>query len=330
MKIQLSIALDTNPRTRPILDGTVQPDGIDLVPTALHPADMFWRQLKFAEFDVSEMSFSSLIKAVAAGDDRFVGIPVFTTHHFFQNWILVRRDAGIEAPADMAGKRVGVPEFQQTAAVWSRGILKHEFGVEQTEMEYWMERLPGQSHGGATGFTPPPGVVVNQIPAETNIGEMMLAGALDATLLFIRTANLIDRSTVDLYERPEIEPLFRDPAAEGLRYYRKTGIYPINHGLVIRRAVAEKHPWAVLNIYQAFVRANALADQRRLEHIEYYRAAGLISEDAHAALVEPLVRHGIKANRQTLETIAQYSAEQGLTPRRIALDEVFAASTLDQ
>lgn len=330
MKIQLSIALDTNPRTRPILDGTVQPDGIDLVPTPLHPADMFWRQLKFAEFDVSEMSFSSLIKAVAAGDDRFVGIPVFTTHHFFQNWILVRRDAEIDTPADLAGKRVGVPEFQQTAAVWSRGILKHEFGVDQTEMEYWMERLPAQSHGGATGFAPPPGVTVNQVPAETNIGEMMMAGTLDATLLFIRSANLIDRSTVDLYEQPEIEPLFRDPAGEGLRYYRKTGIYPINHAVVIKREVAEKHPWAVLNIYQAFVRANALADQRRMEHIEYYRASGLISEDAHAALGEPLVRHGIKANRQTLETVTQYSNEQGLTPRRIALDEVFAKSTLDQ
>ncbi len=330
MNLQLSIAMDVNPRTRPILDGAVGPDGIDLIATPLHPSEMFWRQLKFAEFDVSEMSFSSLIKIMAAGDDRWIGLPVFTTRHFFQNWILVRRDAGIEAPADMKGKRVGVPEFQQTAALWSRGILRHEFGVDQTEMEFWMERTPEHSHGGATGFTPPPGVTVHQIPPDSNIGDMMLAGELDATLLYLPSRNLIDRSTADLENHPDIAPLFRDRAAEGLRYYRKTGIYPINHGMVIRRTIAEQHPWAILNLLKAFVGANEMADQQRLEHVEYYRASGLLTGEAAAALREPLVRHGIAANRRTLETAAQYWLEQGLTPRLMALDEVFATSTLDQ
>ena len=330
MNLQLSIAMDVNPRTRPILDGAIKPDGIDLIATPLHPSEMFWRQLKFAEFDVSEMSFSSLIKTMAAGDDRWIGLPVFTTRHFFQNWILVRRDAGIEAPADMKGKRVGVPEFQQTAAVWSRGILRHEFGVDQTEMEFWMERTPEHSHGGATGFTPPPGVTVHQIPPDSNIGDMMLAGELDATLLYLPSRNLIDRSTADLENHPDIAPLFRDRAAEGLRYYRKTGIYPINHGMVIRRTIAEQHPWAILNLLKAFVGANEMADQQRMEHVEYHRASGLLTGEAYEALSGPLVRHGIAANRRTLETAAQYSLEQGLTPRLMALDEVFATSTLDQ
>ena len=330
MNLQLSIAVDTNPRTRPILDGTVKSDGIDLIPTPLHPSEMFWRQLKFGDFDASEMSFSSLIKAIAGGDDRWVGLPVFTTHHFFQNWILVRRAAGIETPEDMRGKRVGVPEFQQTAALWSRGILKHEFGVDQTEMEFWMERTPEHSHGGATGFTPPQGVTVHQIPEEKNIGGMMLSGELDATLLYIRNPNLIDRSTADLENHPDIEPLFRDRAAEGLRYYRKTGIYPINHGMVLRREIVERHPWVVLNLFKAFVRANDIANAQRLEHIEHYRAAGLISGEAYEALNEPLVEHGIRANRLTLETVARYSHEQELTPRLVSLDEVFATSTADE
>ena len=330
MNLQLSIATDVNPRTRPILDGVVKPDGIDLITMPQHPSEMFWRQLKFRDFDISEMSFSSLIKIIAAGDDHWVGLPVFTTHHFFQNWILVRRGAGIEAPADMKGKRVGVPEFQQTAAVWSRGILKHEFGVDQTDMEYWMERTPDHSHGGATGFTPPPGVTVHQIPTEKNIGEMLLAGELDATLLYLPSASLIDRSKIVLEGHPEIEPLFRDREAEGLRYYKKTGIFPINHGMVIRREIAEQHPWAVLNIYKAFVEANEMANQQRLEHVELFRASGLLSGDAFEALTQPLVQHGIAANRKTLETAAQYSHEQGLTPRLIALDEVFAKSTMDQ
>src|SRR5690349_4899943 len=154
VRLQLSIAMTLNPRTRPIFDGTVKPDGIDLIPTALHPSEMFWRQLKFAEFDVSELSFSSLSMAKSRGDERFVGLPIFTTRHFFQNWILVRKRARIETPADMKGKRVGVPEYQQTAAVWSRGILEHEWGVAPKDMEFWMERAPAQSHGGATGFKP--------------------------------------------------------------------------------------------------------------------------------------------------------------------------------
>ena len=330
MKLQLSIATDTNPRTRPIMDGTVSADGIDLIHTPLHPSEMFWRQLKFGDFDVSEMSFSSLIKVIAAGNDQWVGIPVFTTHHFFQNWILVRKDAGIDRPEDMSGKRIGVPEFQQTAAVWSRGILKHEFGVDQTAMEFWMERLPETSHGGATGFTPPPGVTVHQIPLEKNIGEMMLAGELDATLLYLPNPNLIDRSTANLDGHPDIAPLFPDPAAEGLHYYRKTNIFPINHGMVIKRTLAEAHPWAVLNLLKAFNRANEIANQQRLEHINYYHVAGLISQDAYDALCEPLVQHGIAANRETLEAATQYSFEQGLTPRRVALEEVFAKSTMDQ
>ncbi len=330
MNLPLSIALSPNPRTQPIFEGVVKPDGIDLIPTELHPSEMFWRQLKFADFDASEMSFSSLMMATARGDDRWVGLPVFTTRHFFQTWILVRRDAGIESPADMHGKRVGVPEYQQTAALWSRGILQHEWGVAPKDMEFWMERVPTHSHGGAVGFTAPPGVTVHQIPSEKNIGAMMLSGELQATLLYLVNPNLVDRSTADLWRHPEIKPLFPDAAAEGSRYIKKTGMFPINHGMVIRRSIIEKHPWVVLNLYKAFERANELANQRRMEQVAYYIDAGLLDGNAAEALRTPLLRHGIKANRKVLETAAGYSFEQGLTPRLIALDEVFAKSAMDQ
>jgi len=328
MKLQLSIAMTRNPRTQPIFDGAVTADGIELIPTELHPSEMFWRQLKFADFDVSELSFSSLMMARSRGDERFAGLPIFTTRHFFQNWILVRKDAGIETPADMKGKRVGVPEYQQTAAVWSRGILQHDFGVAPQDMEFWMERAPAQSHGGATGFQPPPGVTVHRIAPEKNIGSMMLSGELDATLLYLVDPNLIDRSTADLWRHPDIQPLF-EPLAEGRRYYRKTGIFPINHGMALRRAILDQHPWVVLNLFKAFQRANELAERQRMAHVEYHLAAGLLSQDTYDALGTPLVRHGVKANRHVLETAARYSLEQGLTPRLIPLEEVFAASTLD-
>jgi 4,5-dihydroxyphthalate decarboxylase len=330
MKLQFSIGLTSNPRTWPIIDGKIVADAIDLIPTVLHPSELFWRQLRFGEFDVCEMSLSSLMMAKAKGDDRFVGIPVFTTRRFFHTGILVRKDANIDAPGDLKGKRVGVPEYQQTAALWARGVLQHEFGVSPKEMEFWMERPPSHSHGGATGFVPPPGVTVNRIPVEKNIGSMMLSGELDAVLFYLVDPNLIDRSTADLHRHPAIKSLFPDPLAEGIRFYRKTGLYPINHGMVIKRELAEQHPWAVLNILKAFHRANELAERQRIEHTEYHLEAGLLPADARKALHAPIIRHGVVANRHVLETVAQYSLEQGLTPRLMQLDELFAASTMEQ
>jgi len=325
MNLQLSIGITNNPRTWPILDGTVKPDGIELIPTVLHPSELFWRQLHFAEFAVSEMSCSSFLIVTAHGDNRFVGLPIFTTRRFFHTGILVRRSAGIEKPADLKGKRVGVPEYQQTAALWGRGVLQHEFGVAPSDMEFWMERTPDRSHGGATGFQPPPGVTVHQIPADKSIGSMMLAGELDAVLHYLSGRNLVDRSRADLAHHPDFRYLFADPIAEGIRYYKKTGLIPINHQAVVRRDVFEREPWVVLNLIKAFKRANEIADERRVEQVADHLATGLLSGDART----PVIQHGVKANRTVIETIARYSLEQALTPRLVTLEELYAPSALE-
>jgi 4,5-dihydroxyphthalate decarboxylase len=332
MKLRLSIAMSANPRTWPILDGRVKAGGIDWIPSMVGPSELFWRQLRFGDFDVSEMSVSSLMMVLGKGNRDWVGLPIFTTHRFFHTWILVRKAARIETPADLKGKRVGVPEYQQTAALWARGVLQHEFGVHPREMEFWMERLPSHSHAYAAQFTPPPGVTIKQIPAEKSIGEMLLKGELDATLLYIKAAkgDLVDRSHIDLAGHPEIEPLFRDTLAEGARYFRKTGIFPINHGMVIRREIAEANPWAALNIYKAFEEANAIAEKERVAQTEYHLLTGALPAEGEAALHRQVLRHGVAANRKTLETAAQYSHEQGLTPRLIPLEEIFAANVMEQ
>ncbi|HUB97071.1 MAG TPA: hypothetical protein VL993_14200 [Stellaceae bacterium] len=331
MKLQLSIALTNNPRTWPVLDGRVKPDAIDLVTTVLGPSEMFWRQLRFAEFDVSEMSVSSLLMARSKGDERWVGIPVFTTRRFFHTGLLARRDAHIDTPADLKGKRVGVPEYQQTAALWTRGVLQHEFGVKSQDMEYWMERPPERSHGGATGFAPPPGVTLHYVPPDKSIGSMMLSGELQAAIHYNTSVpgGLIDRSTADLRTHPDIKSVFPDPFAEGLRFLKKTGIYPINHGMVVKREIAEKYPWVVLNLLKAFIRAAEIADAERMEHVHYYFETGAIPREAREAVAAPIIRHGMLANRKVIETAAVWSHEQGLTPRVMRLDEIFAESTFD-
>ena len=330
MNIQLSVGMAPNPRTWPLFDGRVKPDGIELIMSPVHASELFWRQLRFGDFDLSDMSFSSLLIAIAHGDKRWVGLPIFTTRRLFHTGILVRRDAGVDTPADLKGKRVGVPEYQQTAALWTRGALQHEFGVEPKDMEFWMERVPEQSHGGATEFKAPPGVTIHQIPLGKDIGSMMLSGELQVALHYLVNQNLVDRASADLWNHPGMKYLFPDPKAEGIRYYNKTGIYPINHCVALKRDVAEKHPWAILNIYKAFERANAIANEQRMEHVNYYLETGRLPAEAKSTLATPLVQYGIKANRKVLETAAQYSVEQGLTPRLYKLDEVFAPSTLEQ
>jgi 4,5-dihydroxyphthalate decarboxylase len=325
MNLQLSIGITNNPRTWPIIDGRVKPDGIDLIPTVLHPSELFWRQLHFSEFAVSEMSCSSFLIALSRGDTRFVGLPMFTTRRFFHTSILVRRKAGIETPADLKGKRVGVPEYQQTAALWGRGVLQHEFGVAPKDMVFWMERTPEMSHGGATGFKAPPGVTVHQIPADKSIGAMMLVGELDAVLHYLADRNLVDRSRADLTNHPDFKYLFPDPIAEGVRFFKKTGLLPINHQAVVRRDIFEKEPWVVLNLIKAFNKANEIADAERVAHVQDHLAAGLLSGDPKPRLLQ----HGVKANRKVIETIAQYSLEQNLTPRLVKIEEIYAPNALD-
>jgi 4,5-dihydroxyphthalate decarboxylase len=328
MDLPLSIAMSDNPRTRPVLEGKVKADGIAFTCTTMHPSELFWRQLCFAEFDVSEMSLSGLMMAVAGSDNRFVGIPVFTTRKMFQVGVLVRKDRGIEVPADLKGKKMGVPEYQQTAALWTRGYLQHEYDVHPRDMEFWMERNDDRSQGAAVGFRPPKDVKLNYIPNDTNLGEMLLDGKLDGALRYLaNTNNAVDRSTLDLYRHPDFKTLFPDPHAEGVRFYRKTGIYPINHGMVIKREIAEKHPWTVAHIVAAFEKANALVEKTRKEAVEYHLETGLLPPEARMALATPIVRYGVEANRKTLETAAQYSYEQGLTSRLVKPEELFPPMT---
>jgi 4,5-dihydroxyphthalate decarboxylase len=327
--VQLSMCVSDNIRTLPLRDGRVKADAIDLSVSTIHPSEMFWRQLRFAEFDVSEMSWSSLLIAIAGGDKRWVGLPVFTSRGFPHTGILVRSDRGIERPQDLKGKKVAVPEYQQTSALWSRGILQHEFGVTPWDMEWYMERTEELSHGGATGFRPPAKLKFHRIEPPANIGTMLLDGTIDASLLYLNEVNLVDRSRVDLRNRPEVRLLFRDPVAEGARYYKKTGFYPANHCVVFKRETLERYPWTALNVYKAFVAAKEMAHAPAREVASIYFDLDLLPAAQRKALEIDPYPYGVTPNRKMLESLIQFSFEQGLTSRQLTLEDVFHPATLE-
>jgi 4,5-dihydroxyphthalate decarboxylase len=327
--LELSVALSDNPRTRPVIEGRVPFEGLRLVPTTVHPSEMFWRQLRYGDFDVSEMSMSTLTILTSKGNRDWVGLPIYTMRKFFHNEILVRKDSGIKVPADLKGKRAGVPEYQQTAAIWTRGVLQHEFGVHAKDMTWWMERNDDKSHGHSSGFKPPPGVSITPVPLNTNLGDMLLRGELDAIVHYIANNNLVDRSRVDVTADPQIRYLFEDREAESARYFKKTGIFPINHIVVVKRSVYERHPWIALNLYSGFLAAMEQVRKDSLAWMAPYYEMGLVERGVRGVVAKTPMPYGLKAARQVLETVTQYVHEQGLCERRVDLEEIFAPNTLD-
>jgi 4,5-dihydroxyphthalate decarboxylase len=339
-RLQLSVCLSRNILTAPILSGQVVPEGIDWTVSALHPSEMFWRQLKFGDFDVSEMSLASLCIAADHGVRDWVALPLFTTRRFFHTGIVVRGGAAVGGPQDLAGKRVGVPEYQQTAAVWARGALRHEWGVAPESIQWFMERPPERSHGGATGFVPPPGVDLRYIPADSSIADMLRAGELDASLVYLSDRNLVDRSRGSAGSITGVRDLFDDPAAEGRRYFAETGLLPVNHTVVVRADLLRQHPWAALNIVAAFLAAKRAAfAPLAQQEAEIGSAGGLLEPWLRIGALPPDVLeriertdplpYGLRGQQHTLTTLARYLREQGLTASEVEIGSLFAESTRD-
>ena len=195
-KLKLGFISAFNERVDPLMKGAVQPEGIEIVPTYSPPPETFWRQLKFQEFEVGEMSMSSYLIARERGFDM-IALPVFPSRRLFHTEISYNTDSGIRKPEDLLGKRIGVGEYQQTAALWQRGVLEHDFGVSQYKLHWYMERTEELSHGGVTGFTPPQGISFQRIPPDKSMASMLVTGELDAAAInspWKNTASVISRS----------------------------------------------------------------------------------------------------------------------------------------
>ena len=332
-KLRLGFISAFNERVEPLMNGTIKAEGIELIPTYSHPAETFWRQLKFGEFEVAEMSMSSFLIAKSQGADM-IALPVFPSRRLFQTELSYHVDSGITKPEDLAGKKLGVAEYQQTAALWIRGILEHDFGVSQYKIHWYMERSEAMSHGSATGFKPPPGISFNRIAQNKSLASTLLENELDVAHVaspWVLQANALDRSSriAGKGDWSKIKPLFPDRMAEGARFYKNHGFLPVNHAYIIRGDIYKKYPWVAFNLYTGFVKAKALAREKLLERIP----SALFFGPEYAAMTREIIGDdpfpfGIKANKAMLDTILGFSHEQGLTPRKMKIEELFAEQTL--
>ncbi|MBI4200248.1 MAG: PhnD/SsuA/transferrin family substrate-binding protein [Chloroflexi bacterium] len=331
--LRLSFSMTPYDRVRPLITGEVKPQDIALEFTRMASPDIFYQQSKFSRFDVSEMSMSAYLIARAKGWPYRM-LPVFHNRAFFYTGLLVRRGAGIKRPEDLKGKRFGFAEYAQSAALWTRGILQHEFGVRPEDMVWYQERTPRFSHSGPAGFRPPPGVRLHY--AQKDLMTMMLQDELDVALP--QRGAAMDRPKEDLSASRKLQRLFRDPKAEAIRYYRKTGVFPIQHITVVRESILKEHPWVAASLMDAFERAKMAVLG------ELFGFHGFIGFHAgHNSLLvfggQELTEqrqlfgydpypYGIRANAREIDLAQTFSAEQGLTPRKQPWEDIFPEETL--
>jgi 4,5-dihydroxyphthalate decarboxylase len=331
----LSFISNFNERVEPLMNGTVRVEGFDVIPTYSHPSETFWRQLKFGEFEVAEMSMSSYLIARSRGIDM-IALPVFPSRRFFHAEQSYHVDSGIKEASDIVGKRIGVGEYQQTAALWTRGILEHDFGVSQYKVDWYMERTEELSHGGATGFTPPPGISFHRIPPDQSLATMLVNRQIDVAPIgghLTRAFNVIDRSTHirgSEGDWSKVKSLFPDEIAEARRFVAKYGFVPVNHTYIVRGDIYRANPNLAGQLYNAFLSAKAQAAETLVERTP----SALIFGEEYLAMTRDILGddpfpYGIKANHKMLDTVIAFSHEQGLTPRKMTVEELFAKETLD-
>ncbi len=323
--VPVTIACGNYDRTRTIRDGTVKVEGCAVTYLPLYPEEIFHRAFKFQEFDISELSFSSYIRTVAAGTSAYIGVPAFVSRIFRHSGIYIRKGAGIEKPQDLRGKRVGVPEYQITAVVWMRGLMQHEYGVAPAEI-HW--RSGGQEQPGRherTPLMPIPGLDLQPIGDDRTLNGMLKAGELDA--LFTARA-----PSSFLNGEPHIARLFANTRAAEQAYYKKTRLFPIMHLVGIRKVLAEKYPWLPTSVYKAFCEAKALAmiDLRDVNAL-MVTLPWLEAEtnETSAIMGEDFWKYGISKNLPEIEALTQYMHEQGLADRKVKVEELFHPSAFE-
>lgn len=315
-RLRLTLACGDYEIVRPLKDGTVKPDGIELsVLTDMDATTRHWRTIRNHEFDISELSMSSYLMAKSRGQ-AFTAIPIFLHRRFRHGFIFVNADKGIHKPKDLISRKVGVNTFQATANLWMRGILEHDYNVPHKKLHWVVEKEE------AVAFTPPADLMWTRTPPGKTLETMLAEGELDAVL----HPNVL---TPILEKDPRVKRLFENYKELEIDYYKRTGIFPIMHTTAIKQEIVDQHPWVPVNMMLAFERAKEIAYKRmenpRIVPLAWFRSA--LEEQEHILGKDPWVYGLGEANRKNLETLIRYSYEQGLIGRQIPLEELFVEAS---
>ena len=319
--LPLTIAFWDYDRTRPLVEGLVKPEGIALDVKLLRPRQMFPRMLEDQEFNASELSLASLVSLIGRGACPFVAIPVAVSKFFRHSCVYVRKGAGILTPQDLKGKRIGTTQYSSTAVVYIKGMLRDEYGVEAHDMHWFVGGLTKPTEAPLIPLDLPPELKIEFLPEGRTLEAMFLRGELDALASIYLPQIFIDG-------HPDIVRLFPDYKEAEKAYYRKTGVFPIMHTIVLRKDVFETHPWAAKSLFRAFCEARDIAVEGLFD-TDALRLAlpWLIDhvEEAWSVFGKDYWAYGLEANRPALAAVGRYVYEQHLSPRPVSAEEIWRA-----
>jgi 4,5-dihydroxyphthalate decarboxylase len=323
-KLSLTLAISPYDLVSDLTAGLVVPEAIKLTSLVNMPVEeIFYRFIVNREWDVSEISLAKYVSMRSQGDDAFIAIPVFPSRIFRHASLYVRRDGPVHAPADLAGRRVGLPEWAQTAAVYSRGFLMHQFGIDLASIEWVQAGVNRPGRIEKVEVCLPPGVILTRRP-EATLSDMLVAGEVDA-VLSARAPECFDEG------HPNIRRLFEKFMEVETAYYQQTSIFPIMHTVAIRGEVLDRHPWIAVNLFKAFEEARNRSIARALDPTHPMFPIPWCFE--HARLAQECFGkdywpYGIEPNRKTLEAFLRYAHEQGVCHRLLKVEELFPKQLL--
>lgn len=317
-RLPLTLAISHYDHVADLMLGRVPVEGIALNFLNLQVEEIFFRMFTYRDFDVAEVSMAKFSSLASQGDSPFVGIPVFPSRVPRHSSIYVRRDGAVKQPSDLKGKRVGVPEWAQTAAVYSRGMLQHQYGVELTSIQWVQAGVDQPGRQEKVALKLPSGIDYKPAP-DKSLGGMLLSGEIDAALS-AHPPLCFDEG------HPNVTRMFEDYLELEQKYVKDTGIFPIMHTVAIRREIIERNPWVPMNLFKAFEESKRRSVARALNPTTSALPVPWgyeIARRMQAICGDELLPYGIDANRTTLDAFLQYAFEQGVCHRRMRPEDLF-------
>jgi 4,5-dihydroxyphthalate decarboxylase len=345
MALRLTLAFSDNPRVQPLKDGAVKPQGIELDCITLEPGTLFQRNLRYDEFDVSEMSISETLLARERTDGHkwdWSALPVFLSRGHHWHTLYVNTASGIGSLGDMKGKRIGVPDYDMTAALWFRITLKDLHGIEARDNVWYNGRTKELSHGGALGLhnAGPVGVTHHWLTVDQTLDVMLDRGEIDACTAIRPGGGQITAGDTTVIDRwggtqirgnPRIRKLFEDNGKGVVfEFYRKTGLFQPNHHVIVQNRILREHPWVALTLFEAFQRSKEIAYERaRRAESTYLYFPGQDFKEQAAVVGDDPYPLGLRAMGRNIERAIKGSQEQGLLTKPLTLDTLYYRTTLN-